>query len=103
MHLHFLSVISSPQNVPEDKHELPSSQPQTPSGVVVISETVKITTVTCETEVTNKVTTRDCSENHSEAGKRMGEENQDVDCNQVVFSKAKVSQSCSEQNLITSE
>ncbi|CAE6261392.1 unnamed protein product [Arabidopsis arenosa] len=71
------SVISSPQNVPEDKHELPSSHTQTPSGMVVISETVKITTVTCETEVTNKVTTLECSESPSEAGRKMGEETQD--------------------------
>lgn len=71
--------------MPEDKHELPSSQTQTPSGMVVISETVKITTVTCETEVTNKVTTLDCSENPTEAGRNMREEKPDSDCNQVVF------------------
>lgn len=71
--------------MPEDKHELPSSQTQTPSGMVVISETVKITRVTCETEVTNKVTTLDCSESPSEAGRKMGEETEDGDCNQVVF------------------
>lgn len=85
MHLLFRSVISSPQNVPEDKHELPSSETQTPSGMVVISETVKITTVTCETEVTNTVTTLDCSETPCEAGRQMGEEKQDSDDNQVVF------------------
>jgi branched-chain amino acid aminotransferase len=51
--------------------------------MVVISETVKITRVTCETEVTNKVTTLDCSESPSEAGRKMGEETEDGDCNQT--------------------
>ena len=54
--------------------------------MVVISETVKITKVTCETEVINKVTNIDCSENPSEAGTKMVEERkQDSDCNQVCF------------------
>ncbi|CAN6821438.1 unnamed protein product, partial [Brassica oleracea] len=81
------SVISSPQNVPEDKHELPSNQTQAPpSGMVVLSEIVKITKVTCETEVINKVSNIECSDDPSEAGTKMvEEEKQDSDCNQVGF------------------
>lgn len=88
MHLQFrVSVISSPQNVPEDKHELPSNQTQAPpSGMVVLSEIVKITKVTCETEVINKVSNIECSDDPSEAGTKMvEEEKQDCDCNQVGF------------------
>ncbi|KAF3509289.1 hypothetical protein F2Q69_00004645 [Brassica cretica] len=66
------SVISSPQNVPEDKHELPSNQTQAPpSGMGVLSEIVKITKVTCETEVINKVSNIECSDDPSEAGTKM--------------------------------
>lgn len=88
MHLQFrVSVIASPENVPEDKHELPSNQTQAPSGMVVLSEIVKITKVTCETEVINKVSNiDDCSGDPSEAGTKMvEEEKQDSDCNQVGF------------------
>lgn len=87
MHFQFrVSVIASPENVPEDKHELPSNQNQGPSGMVVLSEIVKITKVTCETEVINEVSNIDCSEDPSEAGTKMvEEEKQDSDCNQVGF------------------
>lgn len=64
--------------------------------MVVISETVKITKVTCETEVINKVTNIDCSENPSEAGTEMLEENrQDSDCNQVGFTRSFSKAKCS--------
>lgn len=83
----FVSVISSPQNVPEDKHELPSNQTQAPPSVmVVLSEMVKITKVTYETEFINKVSNIECSDDPSEAGTKMVEEKkQDSDCNEVGF------------------
>uniref|UniRef100_M4E6L4 Lysosomal Pro-X carboxypeptidase n=1 Tax=Brassica campestris TaxID=3711 RepID=M4E6L4_BRACM len=81
----FSTVISSPQNVPEDKHELPSNQTQAPPSVmVVLSEMVKITKVTYETEFINKVSNIECSDDPSEAGTKMVEEKkQDSDCNET--------------------
>nr|VDC67651.1 unnamed protein product [Brassica rapa] len=81
----FSIVISSLQNVSEDKHELPSNQTQAPPSImVVLSEIVKITKVTCETEFINKVSNIECSDDPSEAGTKMVEEKkQDSDCSET--------------------
>lgn len=73
--------------------------------MVIISETVKVTTVTCETEVINKVTNIDCSE----AGTKMVEEEkkQGSDRNQVGFThtlpKSKMFLITFSANFITNE